>query len=74
MRLHDSRETLHRVMKHLKAVRRSWIRTARGASNPEEMREVARVVRRWMRPVRRALRKLEQLRASSSARAPSRHP
>lgn len=32
-------------------------RTPPGASNPEEFREVARRVRRWMRPIRRALRR-----------------
>lgn len=44
-------------MKRLRVMRRSWLRGAEEASNPEVLRKVARTVRRWMRPVRRRMKR-----------------
>lgn len=48
---------LQHEMTRLKAIHRSWMRGSECASNREEWRAAARVVRRWMRPVRRAMRR-----------------
>jgi hypothetical protein len=44
-------------MKRLRVMRRSWLRGAEEASNPGVFRKAARIIRRWMRPVRRRMKK-----------------